>query len=881
MPQLTLLIDGEPIDYLNDEDFSFRLNRSIGDFKNPTERRGEFSYSFKLPLTERNRRVLGNLQALDQSGKFHSTQNKICSVYTDTVLLVQGRFFIFEITETEIECYLVSQVGSVGSLLKGKSLRDIKSLPDVDFVGFDTVIASTEDVYDANLNFNGWFLDSPICFPIICYGRFFVPNVWTSSNLTRYLPSVDFVPTSSQSFTSIPLPEGREILGLQNYYLNFRSQPHFSFEDFPPATFIVPILKAMFEDAGYALGGKWIARRDVQKLLMPYVNDREPIYNWRSLHRFRARSLRYPPDLDYQRVELHYTGELIRPGGIFKFPIQRESLVYDRQLKLSKNLYPLPLTRYGGSQGGLNFGDQYSVLYNVLHFKFVEEDLCFAENTATTLDQALITEWSTFTARTAGVYTFSYEFFLQQNKPFGSGDDTVRRIRTPRAFGCTKFEGEIPNNLCNGKTYDSAVGYDNLLYFRDMTLQTPGQTYSDTFAVELNRGDRVVFWVGMAVFETELRDEYVRTDNAPYTFIYQPPYDFFCTENNLNPAFAQTLDLDVNFGVSDVYITATVDNLPTTPERDQFGDRLKVAQNLPDLPQTELLKTLIALFNLYLIIDEEKRVVYLESRDDFYLPADYAFDITQRTNRGNFKIKPPDISRNYEFKWLKDDKDEVTKRFGGNYDYMFDTDIGQATDIAKVDSGIFASTEFRRFDLVETNNINDFVTPNYQSVGQYSIPHMASADDLKAPLNATVNISFDYKPRLLQIADVDSFVRGQQVGVIGLVKRYDVTTNASLDSSALLQRFIQLSFADTGSQSINLSWSGDTGLYRTWYGTLFEDLAEGYETEVIMLLTPFDYSQLSVNKPINYDGNIYYLKEIDGFNPLKTQRTKLKLFRTY
>ena len=205
------------------------------------------------------------------------------------------------------------------------------------------------------------------------------------------------------------------------------------------------------------------------------------------------------------------------------------------------------------------------------------------------------------------------------------------------------------------------------------------------------------------------------------------------------------------------------------------------------------------------------------------------------------------------------------------------TYISGSNEIITADSGIFASTEFRKFALVRPGNINDFVNPNYQTTLQVSIPHMATADDLKAPMNETTAVSYDWQPRLLQISDVQDLPNGQRL--IGRIKVYEPLLDSLVDTVTYLYKFIQLGFADTSFFGMDLSWNGTTGLYPRYYRDTVYNLAQGYTAECTVLMTPQDYKQMQINRPINYAGNIYLLKDISGFNPLRAQNIKVKLIK--
>lgn len=869
MNKVTIVINGQEADYTNDKNFPIRLYRSLADFKEPANRKGERTYTIKLPLTERNRQILGNLQLLEKRGKYSTLQPRQVVVYSDSITVIEGRLFISKVTNESVECYIVAQAGTISTILQGKSLRDIQSLPDVPYDGVPTIISTTDEIRLGLSPLAPLQYDKPIFFPIVCYGKFFIPNVWTSPNLTQYLPTAEYVPVSSQSFTNIALPEGREILGLQSWYLNYNTQPTTSFQDYPPCFLVTWILKAMFQDAGYALAGSWIEDERVNKLCQPYTSDRDPIWNWERMGAMSATSVPPAPFSDQaQQVNIKFTGEYTGLVNGYNIHTDPGDKFYDRFYTFNFASFPnnYPLTPP-------NVFDSWTVLYNVLQYEWRSLDLSLSIYTTPGK------EWSIITIPVDGVYTFNYSFIVEANLPAG---DVIRQGLTQRSFGCTRFTGEIPSNLCFGKTVDDTQINENLLYFTRLTGVPNGTAFADEFTVELKKGDRLVFWLGLATFYRLFETENVYIN--PHVLPYASPPSSFASQLTGNPALLGDMLVDTYLSIRELYISASVVDLPTTPERDRFGYDLKVAQNLPDISQIDYLKSFLSLFNLYLYIDEKAKVVYLEPGGEFFMPKSTAYDITEKTNRSTFVQSPPDISRIYKYVWKKDTSDEVTKRFGGNYDLTFDTEVSQATGTAEIDSGIFASTELRPFAVIRSQNINDFVNPNYVTINELRVPHMASADDLKTALNETRSPSYAYQPRLLQLDQVIPFSNDPNDGMNCVYFDLNNIPLGFQNQSTKLRWFIQLDFNSNPlwagqPYTIPLGWSGDDGLQNQYYKSYYYDLSKGYEAEAEVLMTAFDYRQMQINRPIMYDGVIFYLKEISGFDPTQPQRIRVKLIK--
>lgn len=85
-----------------------------------------------------------------------------------------------------------------------------------------------------------------------------------------------------------------------------------------------------------------------------------------------------------------------------------------------------------------------------------------------------------------------------------------------------------------------------------------------------------------------------------------------------------------------------------------------------------------------------------------------------------------------------------------------------------------------------------------------------------------------------------------------------------------LPAFINLAFA------VPLSYQN---LYVNYYRDFYFNISNGYECECDVFINALDYSELRINRPVFYDGNIYFLKSINGFNPINQTTTKISLFK--
>jgi len=166
------------------------------------------------------------------------------------------------------------------------------------------------------------------------------------------------------------------------------------------------------------------------------------------------------------------------------------------------------------------------------------------------------------------------------------------------------------------------------------------------------------------------------------------------------------------------------------------------------------------------------------------------------------------------------------------------------------------STEFELFSVVATDVFSQpFDSPNYRSLYQVSIPRMVGKDNYFDVPNAAGSGGYNYKPRLLKC------IKAMIFDDMPITQR---DTYNNLRSFASLAAIIQLDFADT------LSWKT---LYPLYYRDFYDGISKGFEVSCLVNLNAYDYTQMRINRPINYNGVIFYLKTINGFNPVNNSLT--------
>lgn len=154
MIRVDIVVDGTPLD--KGSDFSVRLNKVISDVEKINSASADYSYSFDLPSTPLNNRVLGYGNVLPVTGKF--IRKHQCQLIAAGMVLFEGTLYISGFDES-YKCNLVSiKKYSVDEIFGESTMYDIEWY--IPYSG-----APTENSVNANPS-------SDVFFPLVAYGVF-------------------------------------------------------------------------------------------------------------------------------------------------------------------------------------------------------------------------------------------------------------------------------------------------------------------------------------------------------------------------------------------------------------------------------------------------------------------------------------------------------------------------------------------------------------------------------------------------------------------------------------------------------------------------------------------------------------------------------------
>lgn len=251
-----LLPNGE-LDYQSPESLGIRFNRIVDDFNNPSKRYGEFSYTFNLPNTKNNSKKFEFPDAKGRTKIFVGKQFS-CKVYNNNELLIDGIIELVGFDSSSFNCIFYSKFTQLIDALTDRQLVDLRSLPTLEFP------ANSNEAFIAN----HILADYKNCdqtdfqFPLIYYKTFYAPA------------SLDSVMANDRT-----LMERSDLCFnyIFNEGLTSAKDNGLYFHQLPPAIYLVSIIRAIFEEAGWTLSGTFFENPSVKRIIIPFTGEIEDL----------------------------------------------------------------------------------------------------------------------------------------------------------------------------------------------------------------------------------------------------------------------------------------------------------------------------------------------------------------------------------------------------------------------------------------------------------------------------------------------------------------------------------------------------------------------------------------------------------------------------
>lgn len=323
-------------------------------------------------------------------------------------------------------------------------------------------------------------------------------------------------------------------------------------------------------------------------------------------------------------------------------------------------------------------------------------------------------------------------------------------------------------------------------------------------------------------------------------------------------------------------------NLSVTFENITADVDLQPARFLPDVDQITFWKAIVSMFNLYVLVNPINNTVLVENYPNFYEPNDKALELECDPN--SFTISPIECAKEYVFNYENDENDYPLKSSGGALQFQ---EIGTVNTIyAKgsqpVTAAPFAPTKFETYTIVQ-DTANNFLTPTFTPTAEISLPSLVTNEADLRPQNDWENFTppTGFKPRIVKVKELVTLPSGAWLNL----RVWDGSLAPNLRDKFIQQnQYVRCVFDDTDTPAVptvawSLNWKGERGLFRLNYESQLYLYQYSHVAVCQVRLTAPQFWQLTLQKKVRINGDVYYLQELKDYNPTKNNLVTLTLIK--
>ena len=296
-----------------------------------------------------------------------------------------------------------------------------------------------------------------------------------------------------------------------------------------------------------------------------------------------------------------------------------------------------------------------------------------------------------------------------------------------------------------------------------------------------------------------------------------------------------------------------------------FGDTLEINNFMPDINQSDLIQALKQMYNLYFYTDVNKRIVYIETRDDFYNGISSAVDWSDKIDMESeivvSEIEPE--AKKYIYKYKDDSDDAALEKYEDATGYTF----GESTKV-------FANVWARGDRDIE----NKLFSPTIMAFCKRSGVQISSIPLPKLWTNIEVipERKFDFNFRILKkISSPSSY-------------NIDIVENATAKSNRSESLFTFMVFYDDTQENDNSLLFKDIstsyGLVKKYYENTHDAIDDSRYLTAMLYLTASDINDFDFRNPVFLDipgvTRAYYnVLQINDYQPEIEQTVKVNFVK--
>lgn len=300
----------------------------------------------------------------------------------------------------------------------------------------------------------------------------------------------------------------------------------------------------------------------------------------------------------------------------------------------------------------------------------------------------------------------------------------------------------------------------------------------------------------------------------------------------------------------------------------ELGDPFTLNEIIPrDITLIQVINDFTRMFNIYYWTDIKTKTIYFEPRDNFFLSANYQW--TDKLDLNNkYEIDyVTSYKREVEFKYRDLEGDGwligwqgVNKRTYGKYKYTLPDRFAEGTDTISLD--LFCAAYTNRADDFNADGVSVNTSPI--TIREWSEYNGDTKPDSQIE---------DYRPKIYQ------FNNGTQTTSSGISR--EINFFGTKTTTIPYGVFQDYSNVTTG---VNLSFTGDDGLFKTYYGKMFKNIEEGGRLIAYFNLDNVDIENLDFRNLVYLDypaevKGYYLIESVIDYNPLNDGLTKVSLFK--
>lgn len=290
----------------------------------------------------------------------------------------------------------------------------------------------------------------------------------------------------------------------------------------------------------------------------------------------------------------------------------------------------------------------------------------------------------------------------------------------------------------------------------------------------------------------------------------------------------------------------------------------KIAKNLPDISQIDLIRSIVSMYNLQITPDPNSNTLYLEEFQDFFLTDKINVDITDISTYESENKN--DIADKYNFEYQLDNSDFLINLDPSLNNFVRET--VNPNNSEQLISCKFSDTRMQEFQIVRNiaKDIGGFTfdnlsNPRFVSAVTIELPMIADEAHYNSPQfgNDYETWNYNYNTRILIMSGSLDF------GNFPIPLRI---LNGTSDDLEFRSQFPRAQF--------DQSWEQ---LYERNYYDWILNLELGDEQSVLVNLNEYYYNKLQPQIYVKISNVLYYLKKIENFNSSRKQLTRLVLVK--